>query len=689
MNEHRQWLRENAYGMKFAIVKNSKFLDTYKDTNYSEEFYNEDINQVQINPKMIVLEYDCEKIDAWIYVEKTKELLRKEGIGFEVYNHQGRSPHIHFYADGNLTREQKEFLLKKYSIDESIDISLAHMNHMIAVPYAKHWKYNIIKELIDKNEGKRVAVSDIPAFVEKQSLNENNKKKERILEILKNHGKIVNKANKLCCMFHDDTNPSMLLNNTNAYCFSEAKIYSFDKIARYYSEELEGDQIKNLSPELQEEIKLSIDPVYYDRAGLWWLWDPSLAAWRKSDEVDILNMVSRNVKSGLDLLNAKLKNEVLMLLRMYGRLNAPREAPVSWIQFKNGIVDLNNLAGSLIKPTSEYFMTNPIPWEISDSEETPIIDKLFNDWMNPDITWVQTLYEVAAYCMLRDYPIHRIFCFHGPGSNGKTTFINFLKKFVGNENYTSTRLNTLLFNRFELQALHKKLMCTISETNFKEIENSDVIKDLSGGDSVKFEYKFAIESINEKNYAKLIISTNNLPPTSDKSQGYYRRWVLIDFLNVFNEKREVILEIPDIEYSNFARKCIHMLGELLSKREFANEGTIEERQRRYEDRSDPFVKFLREFTVEDYDGYITKPDFEKKFNQWCREKGFREVSSKTISQKMKESGISEEYKSFNWLHDGQGGRLRCWVGLRWNEQIEEFYAKKNEQSSVIETINVR
>src|SRR3990167_5753038 len=111
MNEHRQWLRENAYGMKFAIVKNSKFLDTYKDTNYSEEFYNEDINQVQINPKMIVLEYDCEKIDAWIYVEKTKELLRKEGIGFEVYNHQGRSPHIHFYADGSLTREQKEFLL--------------------------------------------------------------------------------------------------------------------------------------------------------------------------------------------------------------------------------------------------------------------------------------------------------------------------------------------------------------------------------------------------------------------------------------------------------------------------------------------------------------------------------------------------------------------------------------------------
>ncbi len=676
MSEHRQWLRDNAYGMKFAVSKNGKFVDTYKDTNYTEDFYNENINQVQINPRTVVLEYDCKPEDAWTYIEKTKELLRKEKIGFEVYNHKGRSPHIHIQAEGPLTKEQKEFFLKKYASHESVDLSLANLNHMIAVPYAKHWKYNSIKELIDENIGGKIQILDLPAFVEKQSLDENNPKKERIIEILNNHGKKIDKSGKLTCMFHDDKNPSMLLNNTNAYCFAEGKVFSFERIAKYYGEELKENQIKNLTPELQEEIKLSINPIYYDRAGLWWLWDPLLLAWRRSDETDILNMVSRCVKSDLDLLNAKLKNEILLLLRLHGRINQPKVAPLSWIQFKNGIVDLNTIKGEgeifeLIKPSPEYFMMNPIPWEISNSSDTPIIDKLFNDWMQPDIDFIDTLYEIISYCMLRDYPINRIFCFHGPGSNGKTTFINLLKIFIGDGNFSSTRLSTLLNNRFELQKLHKKLIATISETTFREIENSDVIKDLSGGDIISFEYKYAIDAVSEKNYAKLIISTNNLPPTSDKSQGYYRRWLIIDFLNKFTEKRDILSEIPESEYNNLSRKCILKLKELLAKREFAHEGTIEERQRRYEDRSDPFEKFLREFTIEDYDGYIWKKTFIEKLNPWCREKGFRELSEKTVAQKMREKGIKEEQRSASWMNDGRGGRGRCWVGISWNDQLND------------------
>ena len=686
MNEHRQWLRENGIGMKFTISKDGKFSEGYKDKLYSEEFYNEEINQIQINPRMIVLEYDCERENAWVYVDKTKELLRKDKIYFEVYHHQGRSPHVHFYADGPLTKEQKEFLLKKYSVDESVDLNISNQSHLIAVPYAKHWKYGIIKALIDKNEGLRLAVADIPNFTEKAETIENNKKRERILEILKNHGKKIDKTFKLCCMFHDDKNPSMLLNQTNAYCFAESKIYSLDRIAKYYGEELEEDRIKNLTPEIQNEIIEMIDPLFFDRVGLWWLWDTNILAWRKSDEVDILNMVSRKIKSPLDLINAKVKNEVLLLLRLHGRKNIPKEAPESWIQFKNGIIDLNDFEAGLIKPSPEYFMTNPIPWDISNIDDTPFIDKLFKEWVDPNFPqFVDTLFEIFAYCLYRDYPINRIFCLHGPGSNGKTTFLNLLRKFLGAENYSSTRLSTLLNNRFELATFHKKLIVTISETTFREIENSDVIKDLSGGDSVKFEYKYATGALNEKNYAKLLISTNNLPPTSDKSQGYYRRWLIVDFPNVFTEKRDVLAEIPEEEYGNLARKCILKLKELLEKREFSNEGTIEERQFRYEDRSNPFEKFLREFIIEDYDGYIWKKTFIEKLNPWCREKGFRELSEKTVAQKMREHSIAEDQRTAAWMNDGRGGRGRCWVGIRWKDQERDFIDKplKEEDSKLL------
>ena len=107
--------------------------------------------------------------------------------------------------------------------------------------------------------------------------------------------------------------------------------------------------------------------------------------------------------------------------------------------------------------------------------------------------------------------------------------------------------------------------------------------------------------------------------------------------------------------------------ELLEKREFHNEGDIEMRKKRYEDRSDFLQTFINEFTEESFGSHIIKGDFKRKLDGWCKERGHRYMADNTLGKKMKEKEIETHRKSFEWLHDGKGGQLAVWDNIRWKE----------------------
>jgi putative DNA primase/helicase len=253
--------------------------------------------------------------------------------------------------------------------------------------------------------------------------------------------------------------------------------------------------------------------------------------------------------------------------------------------------------------------------------------------------------------------------------NGKSKFLELLRRFIGKDNCCSTELDTLLSSRFEVTRLHKKLVCQMGETNFSEIKKTSILKKLSGGDLIGFEYK-GKDPFEENNYSKIIIATNNLPTTDDKTIGFYRRWLIVDFPNQFSEKKDILKDIPDEEYGILAVRCLSILKDLLDKREFSNEGSIELRRRRYEDRSDPLEKFMKEYVEEDFNGHIWKFEFEKKLNKWCKDNRFRELSDISIGKKMKEKGIENNQFMSDWLIEGHRKLLRAWIGIKWKGGIE-------------------
>ena len=452
-------------------------------------------------------------------------------------------------------------------------------------------------------------------------------------------------------------------------CESETQIIDlvpkdFNDLQKKFSEEWDRSYLFAQFTHTTDFIQVAkqvihTQPVYYDTSKIWWIWNFKQSMWKKVDETDILNMIDKHTK--IPTAKSTLRNELLEALKRVGRQNKPQKVETSWVQFKHKIIDIKT--NKKFDSDPKYFVTNPIPWELGKKEDTPTIDKIFEEWVGKE--YVETLYEILAYCLVPDYPIHRLFCLIGTGLNGKSKYLEFISKFVGTNNVTTTELDTLLDSRFELGRLHKKLVCLVGETNFNEMKKTSILKKLTGGDLIGYEYK-GKDPFEDYNYAKIVISTNNLPTTTDKTLGFYRRWLIIDFHNRFNENKDILLDIPEEEYNNLAKKLVKVLKKLLKKRVFYNEGDVESRMKKFEDLSNPLDKFLQEMVVEDIEEDIYKYEFRKKLDDWCEENRFRKITDHFLGKKMKEMGIGTGQKTAEWFTDeGKKPILRTWQGLKW------------------------
>ncbi len=330
----------------------------------------------------------------------------------------------------------------------------------------------------------------------------------------------------------------------------------------------------------------SINPFFFDRNKIFWLWDFKFNKWQIVDEVDILDSIDTELNFDGMTISRNIKTTYLEAFKRIGRRNIPQEFKKDWVQFNNVIYDMKLKMWFPVTP--EFFATNPIPWSIGESEETPTLDNLFEQWVGKE--YAKTLYEICAYSCLCDYPLHMIFCLVGSGCNGKSSFMTILEKFIGNYNCCAAELDEIS-QRFQSSQLYKKLICMMGETNWGIISKTSILKKLTGEDLINFEMK-NINLFSGHNYAKIIIGSNSLPSSSDTCDGFYRRWLIVDFFNQFKEGKSVTATIPEVEFHNLARKCARILPELLSKGEFSNQGSIEERKNNYIMASNPLPFFI-------------------------------------------------------------------------------------------------
>lgn len=436
-------------------------------------------------------------------------------------------------------------------------------------------------------------------------------------------------------------------------------------------------------------------PIWYDAAKNYWMWDDEIKRYDRVDETEIMCQISESMD--LTIYKSQIKQEILEAIRVTGRQRRVKPTKISWIQFENMVVDIET--GESFEATPDYFFASPVPHKLGDTEETPTINKLFKSWHSEK---ADHLCEICAYCLYDGYPIQRLFAFVGSGSNGKGQFMTLLRRLIGTENCTSTDLDKLAKSQFEPSKLYKKKAAFIGETDYSKLSRTNMLKALTGGDLVSCEFK-GRDSFDFVNTAKIIISTNGLPATTDRSDGFYRRWNITEFKNKFKDGRDIVDEIPEREYENFCKKCVRLLREIINNGKLTYEDDQEKRREKYEMLSNPVQAFIENECRVGNDRYVPIWFLYEEYDKYRELRGYRKLTKKEFStivlsmdfekgQKWYDSTSVKKYSSNESASDGKN--WFSFFGLDFFSRPSrvtraDFYSfsyKENEVKSALEAL---
>ena len=190
---------------------------------------------------------------------------------------------------------------------------------------------------------------------------------------------------------------------------------------------------------------------------------------------------------------------------------------------------------SLIEKVEKLLPSSDV-LELSDIEKLanalcPRTLKTFKEWVNEK--WL-LLFEIIGYTLYPKYDLHKAIMLIGDGSNGKSTYLRLLRDILGSHNVSSVSLQDLSNenNRFSIIQLYHKLANIYPDLPKKPLIDTGRFKGLTGEDLLQADRKHR-DPIQFVNYAKLIFSTNELPPVKDMSLAFWRRWLVIEFPNQF------------------------------------------------------------------------------------------------------------------------------------------------------------
>lgn len=413
------------------------------------------------------------------------------------------------------------------------------------------------------------------------------------------------------------------------------------------------------------------NPFFYDQTKTFWFWNKTEKNYQRVDETDIMNMLEDQLSFAYrgQTVEVNIKKNYLEAFRRVGRKHIPKTASDDKIQFLDGVFDIKTK--ELTEPTPKEWIPNIIPWKLGKSSETPTIDSLIKSWVGEKL--LLTAKQIIAYSMYRIFLIHVIIHLVGNGNNGKTVFARLMQKLLGKQNYTSTELERLTSDRFEIAKLENKLAVFLPETDFGVIKKSSVIKDSTGQDTISIRNLYK-ESKDVVLYCLWIVNSNELPITADKSDGFFRRQLILPFNNRFPRGKDILKTVPDEEFNNLSKWCVENLPKLIETGQFDVMPSIEQQREAYENASNPLRAFIPKYCDIDPDYEVFYSEAFVAYNKHLGDLGRRKITKRKFTILLDDLGYSTEIMNIKI----QKNEKEVWTrknmifGFRFKENLEEL-----------------
>ena len=223
------------------------------------------------------------------------------------------------------------------------------------------------------------------------------------------------------------------------------------------------------------------------------------------------------------------------------------------------------------------------------------VDKWFQSIANGDEELVKLLWEIVNEAINPNHTREKMAILYGEGNNGKGTFQAMLTNLIGIENI-STLTPHDFSGEFKLEMLQGKVCNIGDDISNKYLDDVSNLMSIVTGDPVAVNRKG--KSVITARFKLLnIFSANKLPKVRNKSQGAYRRLLIIPFNADFNGqvqnrriKEEYLKNKIILEYILY--KALHLDFE-----KFSTTKATDEMLEEYKEDNDYLYSFAKDWYV--------------------------------------------------------------------------------------------
>jgi len=700
---------------KRPIIKWKEFLSRSPTKSEVERWMrNPKINGFGLIPtSYIVLDIDSEAVYSQYFSDINTLTLKTPHGGYHLY-----------------FRQEKKQRRKVKFMGWDIDILADGGFFIIGEGYEIYKNFEIleikdIEDLVFSRLPK--PIYSIPAgFEEKMKEFKSKIDINQILSYYSIQTKKIGKNIMALCPFHNDTNPSMIVNRDNVYCFACQKAWDVVSLVKEKENTDFWGSIKKLEEisgiQFTEGEKKEIDNIEEMQG---YILSLLIGGERKRarfqtaefimEKFFALKIVEKNrfyyYHDGIfieDKGNKKIRGiirriwgseatrhdiqEILAQIENKNSYSLSQFNPMGKIPLLNGVLDIERGEIQPFKNEPDEFFTFKVPVLFNPDADCPKIKKFVSEIVAEED--IPTIFELIGYCLYQSYPFHKAFMFVGEGDNGKSTLINLIKTFLGEENTASISLQELETNRFAKAQLHGKLANLFADLTQKSLRETGIFKMLTGSDVITTDQKWG-DFLTFKNHAKLIFSANTLPRVFDDTNAFFRRWIIINFPRTFSQEDKdpfIIRKITtEEELSGLLNEALKGLKRLLERGDFTTKGTTDEWREKYIRLSDPIKSFVMDCLESDPESVIVYEDLYNEFVEYCTFNNLP-VKSKIVFSRE----VGEHIRIEKCLKLTESGQKRAYRGVRivdWrgkgekNTEDEDTKCQECQVSLTYEEIN--
>ncbi|HMG66091.1 MAG TPA: phage/plasmid primase, P4 family [Chitinophagaceae bacterium] len=314
------------------------------------------------------------------------------------------------------------------------------------------------------------------------------------------------------------------------------------------------------------------------------------------------------------------------------------------INFRNGTLEIKSgkPVPVLRSFSSEDFLTHQLPFDYEPSRVAPIWQN-FLDFVLPDKERQNVLAEYFASAFVNNeiVKLEKVLMMYGTGANGKGVVYEVICSLFGEENISSYSLTSLTDSAGYYRAMITNKLLNYSSENGVKVD-SNIFKQLASNEPVEARLPYN-PPFQAKNYAKLVFNTNMLPKDGvEQTDAFFRRFLIVPFdvtIPEGSQDKELHLKIIGNELPGVFNWLMEGLNRLLKQKGFSECKAATIKLVEYRNQSDSVREFLDEAGyIKSINSHSPMKSVYAEYKFYCSESGLREVSLKTFSNRLRDSG---------------------------------------------------